>query len=251
MAADRRRGGARRAQLWDLVVTQARSDPVGVAHVGAAAISVAGVDGAAVTVTLAAARRETVYASDPVAGALEELILTLGEGPGVDGSAGGPAMARDLTSQECSVRWPGFAPAAVQAGAQAMFALPLHVGGVRLGVLDLYRAQPGPLHGDELADALLLADTACALLLDSVSDRPHQGGAEPQRAGSLHLEVHQATGMIIVQLGTTAAIALARLRAHAYAHSRLLRDVAADVVARRLRFSPDTDDGGGRGQDDS
>jgi hypothetical protein len=37
------------------------------------------------------------------------------------------------------------------------------------------------------------------------------------------------------------AVALGRLRAYAYAHDRRLRDVAADVVARRLRFHPDTD----------
>ena len=52
--------------------------------------------------------------------------------------------------------------------------------------------------------------------------------------------------MIIVQLGVTAAVALIRLRAYAYAHDRRLRDVAGDVVARRLRFDPDRDsaDGG-------
>ena len=52
--------------------------------------------------------------------------------------------------------------------------------------------------------------------------------------------------MITVQLGVTAAVALIRLRAYAYAHDRRLRDVAGDVVARRLRFDPDDagDDGG-------
>ena len=47
--------------------------------------------------------------------------------------------------------------------------------------------------------------------------------------------------MIIVQLGVTAAVAMIRLRAYAYAHDRRLHDVAADVVARRLRFHRETD----------
>jgi hypothetical protein len=47
--------------------------------------------------------------------------------------------------------------------------------------------------------------------------------------------------MITVQLGVSAAVALTRLRAYAYAHDRRLRDVAEDVVARRLRFDPDRD----------
>jgi hypothetical protein len=48
--------------------------------------------------------------------------------------------------------------------------------------------------------------------------------------------------MITVQLGVNAEIAFARLRAHAFAHNRRLRDVARDVVARRLRFEPDGGD---------
>ena len=107
-------------------------------------------------------------------------------------------------------------------------------------MLDLYRAEPGGLDREQLADALMLADTACALLLDADAPASDHAGTERARAGRLqHPEVHQATGMIIVQLGVTAAVALVRLRAYAYAHDRRLRDVAADVVARRLRFEPD------------
>ncbi|WP_405639496.1 hypothetical protein [Streptomyces sp. NBC_00019] len=37
---------------------------------------------------------------------------------------------------------------------------------------------------------------------------------------------------------------LLRLRAHAYSGGRLLGEIAADVVARRLRFNDDFDDDG-------
>jgi hypothetical protein len=136
-----------------------------------------------------------------------------------------------------------FAPAAIGAGACAVFALPLQVGGIRLGAIDLYRASPGELDREQLADALVLADTACALLLDAAPhDNPAPPGHSPEPVIPQHLqhpEVHQATGMLTVQLGTTAAIALTRLRAYAYAHDRRLRDVARDVVSRRLRLNPD------------
>jgi hypothetical protein len=49
--------------------------------------------------------------------------------------------------------------------------------------------------------------------------------------------------MVMIQLGVTAAVALVRLRGHAYAHDRRLYEVAADVVARRLRFDPRADGG--------
>jgi hypothetical protein len=239
-------GGAmnadRRMRLWGLLVEQAHGGPIAVDHVCAVVAAAAGVDGAAVTVVLGALARETVYATDKVASDLAELALTLGEGPGVDAVDGGPALAVDLTGSDCLARWPMFAPAAVSAGAGAVFALPLHVGAIRVGVLDLYRAQSGSLDSDQLADALLLADTACALLLDAAQhDRPHADGRRPEPVSLAHPEVHQATGMIIVQLGVSAAVALIRLRAYAYAHDRGLHDVAGDVVARRLRFDPDPD----------
>jgi hypothetical protein len=88
-----------------------------------------------------------------------------------------------------------------------------------------------------------------ALLLDEAErGRAHTDARLPEHAGSQPAVVHQATGMIIVQLGVTAAVALARLRAHAYAHDRRLREVASDVVARRLRFESETgaDDDSGR-----
>jgi ANTAR domain len=228
-------------RLWSLVVEHACGQPVTVEHACAAAISATRVDSAAATVLLSATPRETIYASDRLASEVEELALTLGEGPCVDAITGSPAFVADLTTPECLARWPVFAPAAVQAGVRAVFALPLQVGAIRLGVMDLYRAQPGDLDSEQLADALLLADTVCALLLDAAqADRSPPDEYRPEQAGPTHPEVHQATGMIIVQLGVTAAVALTRLRAHAYAHDRRLRDVAADVVARRLRFPSDT-----------
>lgn len=240
----------RRMRLWCLLVTRAKGAPISVEHVCHVVAAAAGMDGAAITVVLGAVPRETVYATDAVAAELAELALTLGEGPGVDAVDGGPALAADLTGSDFLARWPLYAPAAVSAGAGAVFALPLHVGAIRVGAMDLYRARPGSLDDDQLADALLLADTACALLLDAARhDRPHPDGRGPEPLSLAHPEVHQATGMITVQLGVSAAVALIRLRAYAYAHDRRLPDVAGDVVARRLRFDPDPDpdyDGGDR-----
>jgi hypothetical protein len=47
--------------------------------------------------------------------------------------------------------------------------------------------------------------------------------------------------MVMAQLGTDARAAYVRLQAFAFAHNRLITDVASDVVHRRLRFSPDPD----------
>ncbi|MFL6073833.1 MAG: GAF and ANTAR domain-containing protein [Mycobacteriales bacterium] len=234
----------RRMRLWGLVAEHTQGGPATVGDVCAVAIRVCGVDRAAVTVMLPANPHETLWASDRVASELEELVFTLGEGPCVDARVGGPVLTADLAAPDCLARWPVFAPAAVQAGARAVFALPLQVGAIRLGVLDLYRAEPGGLDRERLADALVLADTVCALLLDEAHrDSSVPDGYWPEQVGGQHPVVHQATGMVLVQLGVSAAVALSRLRAYAFAHDRRLSEVAGDVVARRLRFQSDPEPG--------
>jgi ANTAR domain/GAF domain len=230
-------------RIWAQVAQQSRGDPVSVAHLCAAAVIAVRVDGAGVTVMVSPTVRDTVHATDRVAGELEEWQLTFGQGPCVDAfSDGGPVLAGDLRAADCLARWPAFTPAALDSGALAVFALPLQIGAIRLGVLDLYRTRPGPLSTHELADALAFADTAGMLLLDTAA------GTQPDTAElawhrydptALQAQVHQATGMILVQLGVSAEAAFARLRAYAYAHDRRLGDVARDVVERRLRFDPD------------
>ncbi|WP_162929214.1 ANTAR domain-containing protein [Streptomyces sp. YIM 130001] len=228
----------RRLRLWQQVVAHAADGPVTLAHVSAAMISSARVDSVGVTAVMKGTQRETVHASSQLAMDLEELTVTLGEGPGVDCYLDGPSLSSDLTAEACQVRWPVYAPAAVTAGVAALFALPLRVGGVSVGVVSLYRTEPGPLGRDQLADVLVLTDTALALLLDQgLSDPSQQHDGWRESSGLQHSEVHQATGMLTVQLGVSAAEALVRLRAYAFAHDRRLSDVGKDVVARRLRFN--------------
>ncbi|MGZ4555887.1 MAG: ANTAR domain-containing protein, partial [Mycobacteriaceae bacterium] len=50
-------------------------------------------------------------------------------------------------------------------------------------------------------------------------------------------EVHQATGMVAVQVGVPIPEALARLRAAAFASQRPILDVARDVVAGNIDFA--------------
>jgi hypothetical protein len=158
---------------------------------------------------------------------------------------GAAVLTPDLLSDDVLDRWPVFASAAAEAGAGAVFALPLQIGAISPGVLDLYRGEPGALDGEALADALAFADTATLLLLGGPTEGPEGG------LGAYRAQIDQATGMLTEQLGVGIEEAFVRLRAHAYARGRRLADLAADVVAGRLRFSPeadaDTDTGTGTG----
>jgi hypothetical protein len=189
--------------------------------------------------------------TDDISEQLEELQLTLGEGPCVDAYAQGSAvLTPDLLAAEAKDRWAVFAEAALAAGARAVFSLPLQKGAISPGVLDLYANVPTVLDAEELADALAFADFATQLLLvariDDTGAPP--GGPKPDRGvedlGAYRAEIDQASGMLTVQLGVGIEEAFVRLRAYAYVQGRRLADVAADVVARRLRFAPDAEPDG-------
>jgi hypothetical protein len=230
----------RAVKVWAwIAAAHEGEEPVSMAAVCLAAARNLGVDGASVTVMSGLLLGEPLFASDELSARLEELQFTTGEGPGTDDFwLGSPVLIADLDS--VAARWPGFAPEAVAAGARAMFALPLQAGAIRVGVLSLYRALPGPLLASELADLLVFADFALHLLLDAAAGISGSPGYRPPLDGlsDRRALVYQATGMISVQLGVSLEEALIRLRAHAFTSSIALGDVAGDVVGRRLRFDP-------------
>ena len=81
---------------------------------------------------------------------------------------------------------------------------------------------------------------ATELLLDSspTGDKP-----DPQLHAAIraHDEVYQAQGMVMVDLAVPLDVALARMRATAFAEGISLQDLSADIVAgrRRLRGTDD------------
>lgn len=199
------------------------------------------VDGASISVLTASTARETLWATNTTAELLEELQFTLNEGPCVEAATtGNPVLVPDVQHSTETARWPVFAAAvAERTGAGALFALPLQWGAINLGVLDLYRRLPGALSDGQRRDAIGAADIAALMLLGHRTD-PGDGDWLDTTVAS-RAEVHQATGMVLVQLGVTAPEALARLRAYAFVHECLLVDVARDVVARRLTFIEDAE----------
>jgi hypothetical protein len=194
--------------------------------------------GAGVSVVSRSGTREMVFATDRVSSQIEELQVSLGEGPCIDAwSSRLPVIEPDL-SLTSPTRWPMFGPAARAAGAVAVFALPLQVGQARLGALDLYRDAPGGLSAADLTDAVSLGAAVTQVLLQL---EPAEHTLENSEVGSwLSAEIYQAAGMVTVQLEVDIAEALARMRAYAYAEERPLSEVARDIVARRLRLERDT-----------
>ncbi|WP_194892507.1 ANTAR domain-containing protein [Catenulispora pinisilvae] len=212
----------------------------GLSHLASSTVAViVGVDGMCAGVGTGPAGTVPAWGGEAVGTALEDLQFTLGEGPSRDAVVTGvPVLTPDLA--DALARWPAFTPAAMGLGARALFVFPLRIGAIGVGTMLAHRRAPGALAAAQIADALALADAVTLALLHRQWSTPEDGGqpgpgwAQPV---TYRAEVHQATGMVSVQLEVNLAEALVRLRARAWAEDRPLADVAADVVARRLRFN--------------
>ena len=179
-------------------------------------------------------------ASDTVSELVEELQFTLGEGPCIDAfTTRRPVLTDDLVGTGSS-RWPAYAAAAAEHGVRAVFAFPLAAGGSCLGAFDVYRSSRGPLSPPALARALTFAAYATETLLKGQEqagpNRPPQGLDDVL---ATRFEVHQAQGMLTVQLGVALEDAMLRLRAHAFSHGLSLVAVARDVLDGTLVIERD------------
>ena len=150
-----------------------------------------------------------------------------------------PAGAADRPPRRRGGRWPAYCVAADGEGVRGVFAFPVQDGAARLGVLDVYRSRPEDLSPEGLAQALTFADVAMTVLVDGQA-----GAAAGRLAGGMdkvfenRAELHQAQGMVMVQMGISLSEALALMRAHAYANDVDINDLARDIVARRVRLDP-------------
>ncbi|GAC1586248.1 MAG: GAF domain-containing protein [Acidimicrobiales bacterium] len=205
------------------------------------------VDGAAVSFIIGGSTRGTFGSSGPQSRTLDELQFTFGEGPCLDAVlTGQPVLAPDLDDPE-ERRWPGLLGAVRDAGVRALFAMPVNVATSRVGALDLFRNKRGPLGRREMHGAMLAAELAALPLLEMITDAgdrdpdSEMGDPWPEIASLERVEVYQATGMIMVQLGVDATEALVRLRGHAASRDLSVSEIAWAVIERRLRL--DADDG--------
>jgi GAF domain-containing protein len=214
------------------------------AHICGLCVEQLGVTGAGIAIVTNEGNRGVVFATDETSARIEELQFSLGEGPCVEAAqTGSPLLIDDLddTGGIDPSRWPVFRDGAQKAGVRAVFAFPLRVGAITVGVLDLYRDVPGDLDDDQLVAALMAADIAALALLELDVSSSAAFSDDAEARSSYRLEVHQATGIVQVQLDVTPEVAFVMLRARAFALGRSVTDVARDVVSHRLRFIREED----------
>lgn len=195
--------------------------------------------GAALSVLAGPASQTTVASTDDVASRLDELQFDLGEGPcWVAMASRVPVLRRDIRST--TAEWPTFTDALgrdpLTRSVASMYAFPLSIGDLDIGALDLYSTIESDLEPQQVAEAATLANIAAWQVLKRILD-DHEAPYDDAALGYSRREVHQATGMIIVQLNVSAQDAELLLRAHAFSSGRTVAEIANDVVERRLDFS--------------
>ena len=197
------------------------------------AAGVLGCDGAAITMAYTHSSRVTLATSDETSLILEDAQDVTGQGPGPDAFEAGDYRRLDLvTADGMDGRWPllrfdsvpDLAPIVVHA-------VPLLSRHGAIGVITLY--QRGVARHIDLVAAAVVARAVTASLVADVPAAFDSGhGPWAGRA-----EVHQATGMVVAQLGLPEEDALALIRAHAYSHDQGVGQSAHEIVTRKLRFS--------------
>jgi hypothetical protein len=179
-----------------------------------------------------------------MAAELEEIQMTLGEGPYLDAVASlSPVQVHNFADPATAgpERWPFLAKEVARLDVCALFGFPVSLGDVPIGTIGLYRRKPGALSTAQLDAALTAVDDIAASLLDQdtwteVASRTSSGQDPPVRLGTGTPLVHQAAGMTMIQLDVSIGEAMALLRATAFAEGKALVDVALEVVERRLRL---------------
>jgi hypothetical protein len=185
----------------------------------------------------------TVLAADePASQRFAEAEYAVGEGPAHDAwRFRRPVLIPQLGSPHDGA-WPGYTTTALAAGVLAVFAFPLQVGAVRVGVLTLHHDQVGPLAQPDLTTCLVMAELATERLINSTTAAGEGVDPSLDNAVAYRSEIYQAQGMVAAALAMGLSDALAKMRGHAFHTGQDLIDVAHDIVHNGYRLADDPPD---------
>lgn len=220
--------------VFDLAARTDRGDALDLlSNLTAHIVALLGVRGAGTTVSNEAGEVEYFTATDRMCRRLEEAQMELGEGPCVDSTRSGAAVAPvTLAPAGPSLqRWPRYAPRAIRSGFSTVASMPLRAEGQTLGAVTLLctsSCAPTPL---DLRLAQVLADAAGAHLRQrQVLSTKDEVRDQLQNALHSRIVIEQAKGIQAARLGIDVNEAFNRLRSHARSRQQKLSDVAALTV---------------------
>jgi len=223
-------------RMMRIAVAFARATVTPWAGLCSACVDVLDVSGAGITV-MAGAKAGPLCVSDSRMATLEDMQFTAGEGPCRDAFDSLLPVSVARLDGDASRRWPAFVDLAITSGIGAVFAYPLSASGVAIGVLTLYQDEAGALSDNQHDDSVIVAEVLTETLFRLQAAAPDGAlAAELDEAVAYRAQIHQASGMVSVQLGVSTHDALSVIRAYAFSNNMPVDQVAVAIVERRLRL---------------
>jgi hypothetical protein len=174
---------------------------------------------------------ETLARAGRSDGDLDEVQFVLGEGPTIDALATAqPVLTADITAT--GDRWLQFAQEARSRDVVGAHAIPLQLGGIRLGVLTAYVGAEVPPDPRRTAGLLRLADVVRDVIRPGPAT-PRERARTLAEDAPLRSSVYQAQGMVMAAQGIDLAEALTLLRAAAFSEGISINQLADELVTGR------------------
>ena len=144
---------------------------------------------------------------------------------------GEPVLVPDVRTQ--IERWPQFVPTALEAGFEAVHAVPMRAAGAVLGALGLFDTRPKELTEADRLVGQTLAHIACVAVLQE--HPPTRDTVLPPLRAALagRVQVEQAKGFLSETLGVSVAHAFGLLRTYSRGRGEHLTDVARLLMTDR------------------
>lgn len=165
---------------------------------------------------------------------LELFEIQTEEGPCMDCFRTGlPVTSADLTNAD---HWPRFCPRALEAGFRSADAVPMRLRSSVIGVLNLFRAEPGGLEHADLSSAQALADVATiAVLQNRVVEEARILNEQLEHALNSRVLIEQAKGVWAERTHSDMDRAFSALRGYARSHNLALVAVAQGVIDGQIQ----------------
>ena len=178
-----------------------------------------------------------VAASTEEARIAQQFAVDSGEGPGMECFRSSREVAvADL--RDDGQRWPAFAEHAEKAGFRAVDAVPLRLRAQTIGVLSIFRAEPGLLTAEDARLGQGLADMATISILHQRAFSERGVLVEQlQFALTSRVIIEQAKGVLAERCRVDMGEAFTMLRKHARNNNLRLADVAKGVVEGSVELS--------------
>ena len=187
----------------------------------------------------------TVASTGGIADVLDELQYEAGYGPCLD--AGRSNQIMQITDAATEGRWPGYLPAAREAGLASSLSLPVPVENYLFGALNLYSTSPQAFAAEAVALGDGLAVHICAALSRAEEVFGYRDQIEQlRRAMRTRAVIEQAKGMLMAQRRCSAVDAFTMLRTVSMNQNMKLVDLAVGIVSGASGHAADTDDDGVR-----